>query len=244
MDVFKVEDRIKELETQLAEAQANNTKLAEDLANATQNAENLIAQLEDAQKQIQSLSADLISTTVAAKDLSIKALDNGNVQVTLKANGTALANKSVDVIINGVVYTGVTGVDGVAKIAVKFASAGTYYVTVSFAGDDTYKSSISTSKVVVSKKATMITAPKKSFKAKVKTKKVKITLKSGSTLLKSKKITLKVNGKTYTAKTNSKGVATIKVTKLTKKGTFKYTVKFAGDNAYNAITKKGKISIK
>lgn len=272
VDVFKIEDKINELEKQLAEAQANAskladelkdandkvgnlttqlnesqanaTKLAEDLADANQKAENLNTQLGDAQKQIQTLSADLISTTVTANNLSIKALTNGNIQVTLKANGIALANKTVNVIINGVTYNSTTGENGVAKIAVKFASAGTYYATVTFAGDDTYKSSIGTSKVVVSKQSTKITAPKKSFKAKVKTKKVKITLKSGSTLLKSKKITLKVNGKTYTAKTNNKGVATIKVTKLTKKGTFTYTVKFAGDKAYKAITKKGKMTIK
>lgn len=272
VNIFKIEDRINELETQLADAQdnatklankleeankkvenltnqlnetqANATKLAEDLADANQKADNLTTQLSEAQKTIQNLS-DPISTTVAANTLSIKALDSGNIQVTLKdANNNLLANKDVQVIINGVVYNGKTGNDGVAKIAVKFASAGTYYATVSFAGDNTYKSSIGTSKVVVSKKATKITAPKKTFKAKVKTKKVTITLKSGSTVLKSKKITLKVNGKTYTAKTNSKGVATIKVTKLTKKGTFTYTVKFAGDKAYNAITKKGKITIK
>lgn len=236
--------KVSNLTTQLNETQVNVTKLADELKDANQKAENLTTQLGEAQKQIQTLSTDLISTTVAAKNLSIKALTNGNIQVTLKANGTALANKTVNVIINGVVYNGTTGEEGIAKIAVKFASAGTYYATVTFAGDDTYKSSIGTSKVVVSKKATKITAPKKSFKAKVKTKKVKITLKSGSTVLKSKKITLKVNGKTYTAKTNSKGVATIKVTKLTKKGTFTYTVKFAGDKAYKAITKKGKLTIK
>lgn len=272
VNVFKVEDRINELETQLEDAQdnatklaskldeankkvenlttqlnetqANATKLAEDLADANQKADNLTTQLSEAQKTIKNLS-NPISTTIAANTLSIKALDSGNIQVTLKdANNNLLANKDVQVIINGVVYNGKTGDNGVAKIAVKFASAGTYYATVSFAGDNTYKSSIGTSKVVVSKKATKITAPKKSFKAKVKTKKVKITLKSGSAILKSKKITLKVNGKTYTAKTNSKGVATIKVTKLTKKGTFTYTVKFAGDKAYKAITKKGKMTIK
>ena len=236
--------KVDNLTTQLGEAQANATKLADELKDANQKAENLTTQLNDAKKQIQTLSADLISTTVAANNLNIKSLTNGNIQVTLKANGTALANKTINVIINGVTYNGTTGEDGIAKIAVKFTSAGTYYATVTFVGDDTYKSSIGTSKVVVSKKATKITAPKKSFKAKVKTKKVKITLKSGSTLLKNKKITLKVNGKTYTAKTNSKGVATIKVTKLTKKGTFTYTVKFAGDKAYKAITKKGKITIK
>ena len=244
VNIFKIEDRINELETQLADAQANASQLASDLADANQKADNLTTQLSEAQKTIQNLS-NPISTTIAANTLSIKALDSGNIQVTLKdANNNLLANKDVQVIINGVVYNGKTGDNGVAKIAVKFASAGTYYATVSFAGDNAYKSSIGTSKVVVSKKATKITAPKKTFKAKVKTKKVTITLKSGSAVLKSKKITLKVNGKTYTAKTNSKGVATIKVTKLTKKGTFTYTVKFAGDKAYNAITKKGKMTIK
>ena len=44
-------------------------------------------------------------------------------------------------------------------------------------------------------------------------------------------------------KTNKKGQATFKV-KLTKKGTFKYTVKFAGDSQYKAVKKTGKIVIK
>ena len=99
-------------------------------------------------------------------------------------------------------------------------------------------------KDVVNKKATKITAPKKTFKAKTKTKKIKIKLTTGKTALKNKKITLKVKGKTYSAKTNKKGIATFKITKLTKKGTFKYTVKFAGDKAYKAVSKNGNMKIK
>ena len=51
------------------------------------------------------------------------------------------------------------------------------------------------------------------------------------------KVSLKVNGKTYTAKTNAKGLATFKITKLTKKGSFKATVNYAGSNNYNKVTK-------
>ena len=109
---------------------------------------------------------------------------------------------------------------------------------------DSQKTIINNLKNGVSKKSTKLTAPKKTFKVKTKTKKIKIKLTTGKTALKNKKITLKVKGKTYTATTNKKGIATFKITKLTKKGTFKYTVKFAGDNTYKAVSKNGKLKIK
>ena len=61
--------------------------------------------------------------------------------------------------------------------------------------------------------------------------------------MKSVKVTLNVKGKTYSAKTNAKGQATFKITKLTKKGKFTATVKFAGSKYYNAKTVKAKITI-
>ena len=57
-------------------------------------------------------------------------------------------------------------------------------------------------------------------------------------------VTLKINKKTYKAKTNSKGKATFKIKKLTKKGTFKATVTFKATKYYNKVTKKVKIKIK
>jgi hypothetical protein len=84
-----------------------------------------------------------------------------------------------------------------------------------------------------------------------KVKKYKISLKTvkskvdGKTYLKAgKKLTLKIKGKTFTAKTNKKGVATFKIKKLTKKGKYTATIKFKGDNTYKASTKKVKITIK
>jgi hypothetical protein len=184
----------------------------------------------------------LSQSSIAIANLNILAGDAGNLQVTLKdSQNNPLSNRTVVVIIDGVSKEVVTDGSGVAKLSVKYSSAGTHYVTVSFAGDDDYKSSIGSSKIVVSKKSTTLKAPKATLKVK-KAKKISITLKSNGKAIANKKITLKVNGKTFSAKTNSKGVASIKV-KVTKKGSFKYTAKFAGDGAYKAVSKTGKIVV-
>ena len=62
--------------------------------------------------------------------------------------------------------------------------------------------------------------------------------------MKNVKLTLKVNKKIYKAKTNKKGKATFKITKLTKKGKFTAVVKFAGNKYYYAKTVKPKITVK
>ena len=58
------------------------------------------------------------------------------------------------------------------------------------------------------------------------------------------KLTLKVKGKTYKAKTNAKGKATFKIKNLKKKGKYKATVRFKGNTYYNKVTKKVKITVK
>ena len=62
-------------------------------------------------------------------------------------------------------------------------------------------------------------------------------------VMKNIKVTLKVNKKTYTANTNSKGVATFKITSLTKKGTFKSVITYKGNSYYNKVTKNVNLKI-
>ncbi|WP_405322172.1 PKD domain-containing protein [Methanobrevibacter thaueri] len=186
-----------------------------------------------------------IATSISVKDITTTATTATYFTISLlDANNETLVNKTIKYTVNGKTDSVTTNGSGIATVKVSYSTAGTRYYTFSFLGDEKYSASIATAKVVVNKKATKITAPKKTFKVKTKTKKVQIKLTSGKTVLKSKKVTLKVKGKTYTAKTNKKGIATFKITKLTKKGNFKYTVKFAGDKAYKAINKNGKIIVK
>ena len=70
-----------------------------------------------------------------------------------------------------------------------------------------------------------IVANKKTFLATTKTKKYTITLKNNAgKAIGNVKVTLKLNGKTYKATTNSNGKATFKIKKLTKKGNYKAKV--------------------
>lgn len=186
---------------------------------------------------------ETLISEISAFDLKVQAGNNGVFKVTLKdANNNPVSDKTVSIVINGVSKNVTTDSNGNAKLTVKYSAAGVYYATVLFLGDDDYKASIDTAKITVTKKVTVLTVSKATLKVK-KAKKIKITLKSGGKAVAGKKITIKVNKKTFSAKTNSKGIAYVKV-KLTKKGTFNYVASFAGDKAYKAVSKSSKIVVK
>ncbi|MBQ6813156.1 MAG: hypothetical protein IJP12_00810, partial [Methanobrevibacter sp.] len=71
------------------------------------------------------------------------------------------------------------------------------------------------------------------------------TLKTDkNVVMKNVKVSITVGKKTYSAKTNSKGVVTLTLSKLSKKGKYTATVKFAGSAYYNAVSRKVKITVK
>ena len=159
-------------------------------------------------------------------------------------NGKLIKNRKISFIISGKTYTAYTNSKGVAKVKVNVKVAKTYTVTVKFAGDNVYSPLSKTLKLYVKKVPTKLIVKNKSYKKSKKIKKLTATLKtkSGKAIAK-KKLTFIVNGKKYTAKINKKGVATVKV-KVSKKKTYKFTVKFAGDGTYLKTTKKAKLKIK
>ena len=189
-------------------------------------------------KAASQLTAAKITTTYnVAKDLVINLKD---------ASGKAIVGKSVIVTLNGRSYNKTTDSNGQVRVSSYNLAPKTYSAAVKFEGHANYIESGLTGKLVVVNKASpKITASNKAYKLKTKTKKYTITLKNNkNAVLKNKKVTLKVNKKTYTAKTNSKGKATFKITKLSKKGTYKAVIKYAGDSCYKAVSKTIKITVK
>ena len=164
---------------------------------------------------------------------------------TLKdENGNALKNFKVSINLNGKTKTLTTDTKGQVKLTTNSLAPKTYSAKISFAGTDKYAPASVNAKVVVKKANAKIVAKKKTFKKSKKVKKYTITLKSGKMPIKKVQLTIKIGKKTYKAKTNNKGKATFKIKKLTKKGTYKATIKFKGNKYYKKATKKVKIRIK
>ena len=194
-----------------------------------------------------------VATTIVAKAMTTTTVNtkiNGknagkNFAITLKdSNGNVLANKQVMISLDGKIYKCTTNANGVSTVKIALSKKGTYPVVVSFLGDDKYNGSFAVAKVKVNPQKVKLTVTKKTYKASKKTKYLYATLKAtNKKAIKGKKLVFTVNGKKYTAKTNAKGIAKVKV-KLSKKKTYKVTVKFAGDNTFKKITKKGKVVIK
>lgn len=168
------------------------------------------------------------------KPLTIKLTDSNNLSLT---------EKTVIIKISGKEYQKKTDTKGMINLGIDL-SPGTYNAVISFEDDD-YRNQKKTVKITILKNKHSINAKNRSFKDKTKIKKYSVVLKNslGETL-KNKKVTLKVNGKTYNAKTDANGKAVFKINKLTKKGTFSATISYAGDKSYSKVNKKVKITVK
>ena len=191
------------------------------------------------------LTVNKKDSVLTVKNISYKSTATKKLSATFKdKKGHLIKNKKVTFTVNGKTYTATTNSKGVATVKISLTKKGTYTYKAKFAGDSTYKSITKSAKLTINPVATSLSTKKYTYKKKSKSKKLKVTLKDASgKLLKSKKVTFKVNGKSYTAKTNSKGIATVTI-KLTKRGTYKYTAKFAGDSMYKATSKTNKVVIK
>lgn len=191
------------------------------------------------------------STIIDCKNMTTTAVASADGRVgeyfvvTLKdQNGTALTNKPIKIGFNGRVYDRVTDENGSAKLQINLAYKGTYTFAIGFLGDEDYLGAFEVAKITVNLHSPKLSASNKSYKASAKTKELTATFKtSNGNPISGKKISFTVNGKTYTASTNSNGLAKVNVS-LSKKGTYSFTAKYAGDETYKATSVKSKLTLK
>ena len=160
------------------------------------------------------------------------------------ANGNPLVNKSVQIGFNGKVYNRTTNETGEVKLQINLAYKGTYTFAIAYLGDDNYNGSFVVSKITVKQQTPKLTTASKTYKASAKTKALTATFKTANgNVIADKTIKFTVNGKTYSAKTNAKGIATVNVS-LNTKGTYSFTAKYAGDDTFKATSASGKLTLK
>ncbi|SEK54225.1 Putative glycosyl hydrolase domain-containing protein [Methanobrevibacter gottschalkii] len=174
-----------------------------------------------------------------AKHISFK----NTYKITLTADGIPLSNRIVKFTINGKSYSKKTDSKGVASLPIGL-KAGKYPIKFSYAGEKNIKKVSGSSIVYVIKGM-----PKKIIKANSLTYKnkvsapFKIKLVNGrGNILKNKKVTFTLDGRTYTKYTDNNGIATIYL-KLSW-GTHSLKVSSAKTSYYKSVLKKYSIHIK
>ncbi len=165
--------------------------------------------------------------------------------ITLKDSNNKPINGALLTVNLGSVKNYKTDKNGQIKINVATLTPKTYNAKITYKGSDIVNGSTGSVKVTVKKATPKITAKNASYKLKLRTKKyIAIFKDNKNKVLKNTRVTLKVNGKTYAVKTNSKGQATFKITNLKRKGTYTAVITFPANKYYNKVTKRVKIAIK
>ena len=165
--------------------------------------------------------------------------------ITLKDSNGKHINDAVLTVNLGSVKKYTTNANGQVKINVGTLVPKTYNAKITYAGSNIYESSTGSVKVIVKKAKPKITAKSTHFKFKIKTKKYTAIFKDNKNkALKNTKVTLKVNGKTYSVKTNNKGQGVFKIINLRKIGSYIAVITVPANKYYNKVTKKVKITVK
>ncbi len=179
---------------------------------------------------------------ITAPSVTITPKTSKTYTVTLKdSNGKAIVKQKLTINVNGKTYTKMTNSKGQTSVKVKFSSEKTYKVSVKYAGSKIYKKASATGKIKVAKTTTSITAPTIS-NVPIDSKNYTVTLKANNKALSKQKLTITLNGKTYTKTTDSKGQVSISIS-LSDEKTYSVTVNYKGTTIYKASKATGKIII-
>ena len=180
------------------------------------------------------IAADKLSTKLSVSDTHY-GKSSTVFDVTLKDNnGNALTNQKIILKVNKKTYTGFTNANGVASITTESLKVGSYTISLTYGGTSNYSPSSLSKKVKVLSSAVGSNLNKYYGQASA----YKVTFWKDNKVLANTKVTFKLNGKTYTRTTNSKGVATISINKPVGK----YTI--TAINPYSKESVSHKIVVK
>lgn len=251
----------------VAAADSNSTQIAvSDDSNQISADENVDVQAATNQEELQATNDDevlsMMGTDASSLDRNVKASIQAKKLTTSYSSGNKFKVKVIDSDKSPVsnaklllkVYTGnkykkitaKTGYDGVAQFDASKLKVGTHKIVISSLNKK-IKASAKTSSVKITKAKLLVKAPKvnNAFK---QSGKFKVAVKNRATknAIANVKVTIKVytgkSSKTFTVKTNKKGVASISTKKLSK-GKHKVTVKVKATENLKAKSAKSIIAI-
>ena len=179
------------------------------------------------------------TATVAAADGRIGKYFEVNLT---DASGKPIANKEVKIGFNGKMYNKTTNATGGVRLQINLPRADLYTFALCFLGDDDYNGTFEVALINVTRQAPKLTASAKTFK-RTATKTLSATFKTAKgNALSGKSLVFIINGKLYNAKTNSKGVASVKVS-IRVRGTYTCTVNSVQDNTFTATSTKFTVKV-
>lgn len=181
-----------------------------------------------------------VLSTISASDISKIYTDGKKFSAKfLKSNGKVLSKKYIKFKVNGKTYKVKTNANGVASLSLTNLKKGTYKI-ISYNADGLTKTN--TVKVIRKSSSSLKTGSYVYLTGDTKRLKVTLLNQFGYAPGSGKIIKVSVNGKTYTGTTNSNGVATIKLAKLSK-GSYTVNYKFAGNSFYGKSSASNKLIV-
>lgn len=186
------------------------------------------------------ITVDKVSAKISAGNLVMKYNDGSVYKATVKdSSGKALKNVVVKFTVNGKTYSKKTNSNGVAQLKINLPVG--YYSIKSVVSDSFYKSSALSKHVLVN--GTKFSASD-SYVSSGDTVYYSVKLLDGkSKPVKGASIKFAVNGKTFTKKTSSTGVAKVKIGKLNA-GNYKVSYSYGSTKGSSKIHVVDKISLK
>ena len=178
-----------------------------------------------------SLSATATLSSINSKDLTKYYKGPASFSATfLDAQGKPLANKAVAFQIVGKTYNRTTDANGVASLAINL-KPGTYDITsVIWETGESKNNAVKVLSTISSKDISKVYTDLRKFKAKF--------YNNDGTVMANTNVKFKINGKTYTQKTNSNGIASLSMVDLPK-GTYK----IVSYNLKDGLTKTNTVKV-